>query len=109
MRHLNEHERPSRSVRWLDARVRSKLKPEVAAIICNISEAGCCIQAATHFEAGEKVEILVPRLGSIAATIKWSDAGHSGAAFVAGSQEWLSPDPDADRYRGNSAKQPMSH
>lgn len=107
MAKVKQPERASRSQRWLDARVRSKRQPEVSAIISNISEAGCCIEVATRFQAGEHIEIMVPRLGSIAATVKWSEAGHSGAAFVAGSDQWLVPDPEAPHYRkkmGQEAK-----
>ena len=109
MTRVGKRERPSRSHRWLDARVRSRLKPEVPAIISNISEAGCCIEAAAEFEAGEQIEILVPRLGSITATVRWSNAGHSGAAFVAGSDQWLVPDPEAVRYRAKVAQQAKRH
>jgi hypothetical protein len=103
MSNPTKHKRASRSVRWLDARVRSRRRPEVSAIISNISEAGCCIEAAAEYEAGEPIEIVVPRLGSISATVKWSEAGHSGAAFVVGSDRWLVPDPDAARYGANGA------
>ena len=95
MKHIIERERPSRSARWIDARVRSRGQPEIPAVISNISEAGCRIESAVAFEAGEPIEILVPRLGSVSAVIKWSEAGHSGAAFVPDSDHWLHPDPDA--------------
>jgi len=101
MSHRRERERPSRTQRWIDARVRSKHQPEVSAIISNISEAGCCIEAPAEFQAGEQVEIVVPRLGSISATVKWSEAGHSGAVFLAGSGQWLIPDPEAAKYRSD--------
>ena len=99
----SERERASRSPRWLDARVRSKRRAEVSAVISNISEAGCCIEAATDFDTDEQIEIVVPRLGSISATVKWSEAGHSGAAFVVGTGRWLVPDPEAARYAANAA------
>jgi hypothetical protein len=98
-----EEKRASRSHRWLDARVRSRRRAEVEAIISNISEAGCCIEAAGDFHKGEQIEIVVPRLGSISATVKWSEAGHSGAAFVVGSERWFAPDPDAARYGAKAA------
>jgi len=98
-----QSQRPSRSHRWIDARVRSKHRPEVPAIISNISEAGCCIEAAAQFKKGEQVDIMVPRLGSISATVRWSQAGHSGAVFLAGSDEWLIPDPEATKYQSNIA------
>jgi hypothetical protein len=103
MSNLTKRSRASRSNRWLDARVRSRRRPEVPAIISNISEAGCCIEAAAEYEPGEPIEIVVPRLGSISATVKWSEAGHSGAAFVVGSDRWLVLDTDAARYRANIA------
>lgn len=95
MRPIIERERASRSPRWIDARVRSRGKPEIPAIISNISDAGCRIESAIAFEAGEPVEILVPRLGSMTAIIKWSEAGQSGATFVPGSDRWLHLDPHA--------------
>ena len=109
MSNPTKYNRASRSNRWLDARVRSRRRPEVPAIISNISEAGCCIEAAAEYEAGEPIEIVVPRLGSISATVKWSEAGHSGAAFVVGSDRWLVPDTEAARYRANSAAEASGH
>jgi len=103
MRKPTQRKRPSRSPRWIDARVRSKHRPEVSAIISNISDAGCCIEAAAQFREGERVDIMVPRLGSISATVKWSQAGHSGAVFLAGSDQWLMPDPETAKYRSNIA------
>ena len=108
MSQRTRRERASRSLRWIDARVRSRHQPEVLAVISNISEAGCCIEAATEFETGEQVEIIVPRLGSISATVKWSEAGHSGAVFLVGSDRWLVPDPDAAHYSAQMAAQATS-
>jgi hypothetical protein len=96
-----QRQRPSVSHRWIDARVRSKHRPDVPAIISNISEAGCCIEAAAQFREGEQVDIMVPRLGSISATVRWSQAGHSGAVFLAGSDQRLIPDPEAAKYQSN--------
>jgi hypothetical protein len=101
-------QRASRSPRWIDARVRSKRQPEFSAVISNISETGCCIESAVTFEIGELVEILVPRLGSIVAAVKWSDSGHSGAAFIAGSDEWLIPDSEAAAYRAKLTQEANS-
>ena len=98
-----ERKRATRSLRWLDARVRSRRRPEVSAVISNLSEAGCCIEAAADFERDEHIEIVVPRLGSISATVKWCAAGHSGAAFVVGSERWLVRDLEAARHRANIA------
>jgi hypothetical protein len=88
-----ERERASRSPRWIDASVRSRTHPRIEAVISNISDGGCRIEAAAEFAVGEAVEIMVPRLGSISAIIRWSEAGHSGAAFVPGSDSWLVADP----------------
>ena len=103
-----KRDRASRSHRWIDARVRSRHQPEVPAIISNISEAGCCIEASAGFEAGEEVEIVVPRLGSIAAMVRWSHSGHSGAVFVIGSGRWLVPDPEAANYAPRMTAQASS-
>lgn len=84
-------ERESRSARWIKAVVRSSGGAEVAAVITNISGGGCRIRAAAPFEVGELIEIVMPRLGSISAYIRWSEAEHSGAQFVLGSDDWSGP------------------
>ena len=86
--------RESRSVRWIDAQIRSKRCAAVSAVISNISNSGCCIRSPTPLEVGEAVEIIVPRLGSISAHIRWQHGKHAGAEFVAGSDSWLMPDPE---------------
>lgn len=93
MPHRVERNRASRSPRWIDASVRSRTHAGIGAVISNISDAGCRIEAAAEFAVGEAVEIVVPRLGSISAVIRWSEAGQSGAAFIPGSDSWLIPDP----------------
>lgn len=103
MAKVTERERESRSHRWIDARVRCKRRPAVSAIISNISEAGCCIEAAIDIETGDEIEIMVPRLGSISAVVRWSQAGISGASFVPGSDRWLVPDPEAALYGAPAA------
>jgi hypothetical protein len=97
-----QQERAGRSPRWIDASVRGRGKPEVCATISNISNSGCRIETAAPLRSGELIEIVVPRLGSISAYIRWTEKGHSGAEFVTGSETWLNPDPDSTAYGGDS-------
>lgn len=106
MRQAGKQERAGRSQRWIDATVRSKRQREISAIISNISQAGCCIESAATFEVGERVEILVPRLGSIFGHIRWSQGSNAGAEFILGSDDWLVPDPDAAAYRAGFGQSP---
>jgi hypothetical protein len=85
--------RESRSMRWIDAQVRSEHR-EINAVISNISTAGCCIRSKARLDVGDLVEIVVPRLGSMTAHIRWRRGKKSGAEFVPGSDRWLVPDPE---------------
>ena len=87
-------QRESRSARWTDASVRSKRVAEAPAVITNISTRGGRIRSAAVFEAGELIQIVVPRLGLIAAQVRWSERGDLGAEFVVGSDSWDKPAPD---------------
>jgi hypothetical protein len=100
-----QQERAGRSPRWIDASVRSKRQPEVGATISNISNSGCRIESSAQFRSGELIDIVVPRLGSISAHIRWSQGRLSGAEFVAGSESWLNPDPEAAAYVGGYTRE----
>jgi len=94
MRKRRNRDRESRSIRWIDAQIRSKRSAAVSAVISNISNSGCCIRSSFTFELGERVEIMVPRLGSMSAHIRWQHGKHAGAQFIVGSDSWLMPDPE---------------
>lgn len=80
--------RESRSAKWLDASVRSKARAEAPAVITNISARGCRITSTAAFEIGELIQIMVPRLGVIAAHVRWCQGRDFGAEFVLGSDSW---------------------
>lgn len=84
------------SARWVDARLRSSRHVAAPAIIGDISNSSCKIQTGANLAIGELIEIMVPRLGSMRANVRWKKGKQFGADFIAGSDSWAVPDPAAD-------------
>ena len=50
--------------------------------VTNISEEGCCIESADDFRIGERLNIVIPRIGKVKAQVRWSLPGSAGAKFL---------------------------
>ena len=61
---------------------------EIRILLTNISERGCELRLNEALAVDERVRIEVPRLGSLAATIRWSADGRAGAEFIGQSDIW---------------------
>jgi hypothetical protein len=78
---------------------------EIKTVLTNVSERGCRLVPAEPLLAGEHVRIEIPRLGSIAAIIRWSLDGHAGAEFIAQSDVWEETAKAPHRFR-NEGRRP---
>ena len=82
-------ERESRSTRRVEAFVHRQDGREVRTMLTNISNRGCQMKPQELLRVDELVRIDVPRVGSVAATIRWmSDDGNAGAEFIPQSEIW---------------------
>lgn len=55
---------------------------ETLITVSNLSYDGCQLRCPAGFEAGEKLKLILPRLGEICAEIRWSAEGSAGARFI---------------------------
>ena len=78
MEHLRERGR-RHSVR-LDASATRANGAEMPAIVTDLSLDGCCLIGT--FRIGELVTLKIPKIGKLAAEIRWSFMGRAGAHFV---------------------------
>jgi len=81
-------DRQSRSKRRIETFLHRQDGREIRALLTNVSNHGCQLQPQEWLAVDERVRIEVPRLGSIAATIRWMSDGHAGAEFVPQSDVW---------------------
>lgn len=81
--------RESRSPVWVQAILRRSDQPDLTTVIANVSNGGCRVRLNEALTTGEFVEVVVPRLGTLLATVRWSDARTSGLQFVFGSESCL--------------------
>jgi len=51
------------------------------AFVTNLSDEGCRIESASRLEIGERLKIAIPRVGELAAQIRWTVNGSAGARF----------------------------
>ncbi len=70
---------PRHNVR-LDGSATRTNGSEVAAIVINLSLGGCCLIG--PFRVGERLTVKIPKIGSLAAEIRWALMGRAGARFV---------------------------
>ena len=80
-------DRESRSPTLANVTVRQRAAADLPAVITNISNRGCHIKSGESLTPGELVEIVVPRLGSLLASVRWTSFNDSGLEFVAPSQQ----------------------
>ena len=76
----NFRERGLRHSVRLDASVVRGDGKEVAAIVTDLSLDGCCLIGA--FSIGERLVVKIPKVGSLAAEIRWAFMGRAGARFL---------------------------
>ena len=81
-------DRESRSTRRIEAFVHRQNGREIGAFVTNVSNCGCQLKPRESLEIDEFVRIEIPRVGSVAARIRWTSNGNSGAEFIPQSDIW---------------------
>lgn len=76
----NFQERGLRHSVRLDATVTRGNGTELAAVVTDLSLDGCCLIG--PFQIGEQVTVKIPKVGSLAAEVRWAFMGRAGARFV---------------------------
>ena len=76
----NFRERGLRHSVRLDASVVRGDGKEVATIVTDLSLDGCCLIGA--FSIGERLVVKIPKVGSLAAEVRWAFMGRAGARFL---------------------------
>ena len=74
--------RESRSKRRVEAFVHRQDGREIKALVTNISNRACELRPQELLSVDERIRIEIPRLGSIAAAIRWISDEHAGAEFL---------------------------
>lgn len=80
--------REGRSTRYVEAYLRRQDGREISAVVVNISLRGCRLRAEEELLPGERIWVGVPRLGSIAANVRWVEQGLAGVEFIPQSDVW---------------------
>lgn len=94
-------DRESRSKRRIEAFLHRQDGREMKAMVTNVSARGCELRPQERLAVDELVRIEVPRLGSVAATIRWTSDENAGAEFVPQSDIW---EEVGDEPRGTSLR-----
>jgi Flp pilus assembly pilin Flp len=76
----NFRERGLRHSVRLDASVTRGDGAEMTAVVTDLSLDGCCLIG--RFRIGEQVTVKIPKVGSLAAEVRWAFMGRAGAKFV---------------------------
>lgn len=92
-------DRESRSIRRVDVFVHRQDGREIAALLTNISSRGVQLKTSEEFCSNELVHIDIPRLGGVAARIRWASDGFAGAELVPHSDVWEVVLQSSDRNR----------
>lgn len=92
-------DRESRSIRRVDIFVHRQDGREVAALLTNISSRGVQLKTSEELCSDELVRIDIPRLGGVAARIRWTSDGFAGAELLPHSDVWEVVPPSPDRNR----------
>ena len=66
----------------IDAVVRRSDGSKFAAQVCDFSDQGCRIETKHDFHIGERLQIAIPRMGSLKAQVRWALAGSAGTRFL---------------------------
>jgi len=74
--------REPRSAMYLRGIVKHPLHLQPLIVtIKNLSASGMMAEAATEFSAGDRIEVEIPRIGLVAATVAWARDMRFGARF----------------------------
>jgi hypothetical protein len=77
--------RPHRSHVRIDARLTRACGNSEVVAVEDLSIDGCSVRG--WFQAGEKVTLALPRIGSFAADVRWASRGRAGLRFDRGVAE----------------------
>lgn len=81
-------DRESRSTRRIEAFLCRQDGHEIRALVTNISRRGCQLKPQELLAVDELVRIEFPRVGSVAAKIRWMSDERAGAEFIPDSDVW---------------------
>lgn len=81
-------DREGRSTRRVEAFLHRQDGREIRTLVTNISNRGCQLKPQGLLVVDELVRIEIPRVGSVAATIRWMSDGSAGAEFLPHSDVW---------------------
>lgn len=84
----SKRQRESRSTRSVEVFLRRQDGREVKTLLTNISTHGCRLRPREELTIDELIRVDVPRLGSVAALVRWSLDGYAGAEFIPQSDVW---------------------
>ena len=84
----SKRQRESRSTRSVEVFLRRQDGREIRTLLTNISTRGCRLLPREALAINELIRIEIPRLGSVAALIRWSLDGYAGAEFIPQSDVW---------------------
>lgn len=80
--------RESRSTRRIEVFLRKQDGRELRTLVTNISNRGCRLNANGVLSVDELVQLKIPRVGSVTATIRWVSKDEAGVEFIPGSDFW---------------------
>jgi len=66
----------------IDAVVHRTDGSKIPVRVSNFSDLGCRIETDRSFHIGERLQIAVPRMGSMRAQVRWALAGSAGTRFL---------------------------
>ena len=76
----HQRERGLRHSVRLDTSVTRGNGAEVTAVVTDLSLDGCCLVG--QFQIGERLTVKIPKVGSLAAEVRWAFMGRAGARFL---------------------------
>ena len=66
----------------VDAVVHRADGRQSVALVSNISNEGCRLDASDAFRIGERLTIAIPRIGRVKAQVRWALLGSAGPKFI---------------------------
>ena len=66
----------------VDAVVHRADGSQSVALVSNISNEGCRLDASDAFRIGEMLTIAIPRIGRVKAQVRWALLGSAGTKFI---------------------------
>ena len=77
-------ERRQRHAVRLDVTIARGGGEPAPATLTDLSLDGCCVSG--HFRIGEQLTVKIPRIGTLAAHVRWAFMGRAGVRFVPSSE-----------------------